>query len=265
MAIATNGGHVSRAIDFLESENKYFIVGGTQVWENKDSEGTEIFTNAGVTDFKLRDVIALKKVEKEHLVVEVKPKEGEDTSKYIRYKDGYWKIVPQSISTTVREDADKGATSIVVDTNAGFSIGDKVRIQYGALNNPNYYDTVIVNKSGSNMLTVEKGTPEKILTNSTVEGGALVEGARYVYLECTLRYDDFPMATFRQIGLCTRVVPRDDLEATNNTDILRAKDYTDTKISNEYTSLGILEILDNRKPNQRSSDQQEQFSLIIEF
>lgn len=265
MAIATNGGHVSRAIDFYESENKYFIIGGTKEWSTKADDGTEIADTPTVEDFKLIDVVALKKVEQTHLVIKVVPKADEDTSNYIRYRDDYYKKIPKSIATTVTEvvlkEEGKSKHTMSVSDNSPFSIGDKIRIQYGNLADSNYYDTTITGKTGSTSITVADAFPDTIYDKATIEGGALIEGARYVYVDCTLSYDTFPMTTYRQIGLCTRVVPHANV---TDTDILRSKTWSN-KEYNDYTSLGILEILDNRRPNVRSSDQQEHLSLIIEF
>lgn len=239
IAIAVNGGHVSRALDFYNTVGKYFIIGGTTPWEDETTPPAP-----QVTDFKLNDVVGLKKVENVYLVVP-------DSEGSIQYRNQNWKIVSPSIETTVASAGVTANTSVVPVTSvAGMTVGSKLRIA-------NTYEGKILSISESRV-TLDTAAPETIKSGSKVIGGALVEGAKYVYVDCYLNYDEFPLVTYRQIGLCTRVTP-------NTEDILRAAFYTTGGTTDEYTSLGILEILDNRVPSTRDISQRELLSLIIEF
>lgn len=241
MAIATNGGHVSRALDFYHSEGKYFIIGGTEPWEDDSTPDTP-----QVIDFKLKDIIGLKKVDNTYLVIPT-----EETEDVISYRSQNWKKVSVSVNTTI---GDAGVTAdsevIPVVSLDGITVGSKLRIN-------NLYEGKVKSISGLNV-TLDTAAPESIAPGSPVLGGALVEGAKYVYVECYLNYDEFPIATYRQIGLCTGVTP-------NTEDILRASAYNLIGGTDEFTSLGILEILDNRIPSTRDINQRELLSLIIEF
>lgn len=238
MAIAVNGGHVSRALDFYHAVGKYFIIGGTTPWEDEATPDTP-----NVTDFKLIDVVGLKKVDNTHLVIP-------DPSGTIHYRNQNWKIVSESINTTVSATGvTANATVVPVTSVAGLVVGSKLRIA-------NLYEGTITSISGL-LVTLDTPAPTDIPSGSSVVGGAIVEGAKYVYVDCYLNYDQFPLVTYRQIGLCSGVTP-------NTSDVLKAAAYT-LNGTNEYTSLGILEILDNRVPSTRDISQRELLSLIIEF
>lgn len=238
MAIAVNGGHVSRALDFYKSVGKYFIIGGTQSWDDETAPPAP-----SVSDYKLNDVIGLKKVDNIHLVVP-------DEKGTIQYRSQNWRIVSDHVRTTVSSaGVTLGSTVVPVTSVAGLTEGAKLRIN-------NAYEGTIQSISGL-LLTLDTPAPVQVPSGSPVLGGAMVEGAKYVYVDCYLNYDEFPLATYRQIGLCTGVLP-------NDRDVLRSAIYTNGGV-NEYTDLGNLEILDNRAPSPRDSNQREQLSLIIEF
>lgn len=238
MAIAVNGGHVARALDFYRTAGKYFIIGGTTPWDDDSAPDTP-----SVSDFRLKDVVGLKKVDNTHLVIP-------DANGSIQYRSQNWKIVSESINTTVSSaGVTNNATVVPVASVAGLTVGSKIRVA-------NIYECKITSISGL-LLTVDTPAPQDIPAGSTVIGGALVEGAKYVYVDCYLNYDQFPLVTYRQIGLCTGVTP-------NTEDVLKDAAYS-LSGTNEYTSLGNLEILDNRVPSTRDISQRELLSLIIEF
>lgn len=241
MAIAVNGGHVSRALDFYNKENKYFIIGGSTPWEN---EPTPDLPN--VEDFKLRDVIGLKRIDNTFLVV---PDNDKGT---IVYRDQKWRVVSAGVTTKVIGDIPKDATSIPIESISGLVVGAKIRIN-------NQYEGIILNITGTS-LVLDKAAPANIPDGSKVEGGALIEGAKYVYVEGYLEYDKFPLITYRQIGLCTGVTPK----SPDDANILKSASYS-LSGTNEYDGLGVLEILDNRAPIARDIDMRELISMIIEF
>ena len=238
MALATNGGHIARALEFYNTEGKYFIVGGTQPWSDE-----AVPESPSVTDFKLRDVVALKKVDNAYLVI---PNENGT----IHYRSQNWKIVPARVETTLQSAITAGSTTIQVASVAGLTQGSKIRIN-------NIYEATITNTPASSTLTLDTAAPVNIPNLAPVIGGALVEGAKYVYLECSLNYSEFPICTYRQIGLCTGVTP-------NTSDILKCASES-LSGNDEWTNLGILEILDNRVPATRDPNQRELLSLIVEF
>ena len=239
MAIAVDGGHVSRAIDFYNNPSKYFIIGGTKPWADETTPDTP-----NVKDFRLRDVIGLKKATNVQLVVP-------DENGTIQYRTQNWRIVLPEITTRISSvGVTKNSTVISVTSTEGLKAGAKLRVN-------NLYEGKIVSISGS-LITLDTEAPEAIPAGALVLGGAFVEGAKYVYVETYLEYDRFPIEpTYRQIGLCTGVTP-------NDSDTLLAAAYSPTG-TDQFTSLGVLEVLDNRLPASRDINQREQLSLILEF
>ena len=239
IAIAVNGGHVSRALDFYNAEGKYFIIGGTSPWEDET-----VPTPPTLDDFRLKDVVGLKKIDNCHLVVP-------DPEGTIQYRNQNWRIVTAYVKTTVSAGGVTAGSSVVpVESLQGILVGSKLRIN-------NLYEGKVTNISGSRV-TLDTSAPVDIPAGSVVLGGATVEGAKYVYIDCYLNYDSFPIVTYRQIGVCTGVTP-------NTPDILLSSKYTLSGSGDEYTSLGTLEILDNRVPNTRDISQRELLSVIIEM
>lgn len=242
MAIAVNGGHVSRALDFYDRESKYLIIGGSKPWDNEPTPDLP-----EITDFKLRDVIGLKKVDNTFLVI---PDNERGT---IVYRDQKWRVIPREIITKVgNEGILNGSNTFTIDSAAGLSVGSRLRIN-------NLYEGTITEMNGSTV-TLDTPAPANIDSGSPVLGGALIEGAKYVYVEGYLEYDRFPLATYRQLGLCTGVIPADP----SVTNILRSAEFNPKGVD-EYSSLGVLEILDNRSPIPRDINMRELISLIIEF
>lgn len=238
MAIAVNGGHVSRALEFYRAAGKYFIIGGTRPWDDETHPPAP-----NVEDFRLIDVVGLKRVDNTHLVVP-------DENGTIQYRNQNWRIVQDRIETTIGSSGvTSGSTVISVVDVAGLVEGSKVRVN-------NLYEGTIISKSGL-LLTLDTPAPEDIPAYSPVLAGALVEGAKYVYTDCYLNYDEFPIVTYRQVGLCTGVTP-------NSEDILLSSSNQGVT-KDEYSSLGVLEILDNRLPSTRDINQREMLSLIVEF
>lgn len=242
MAIAVNGGHVSRALDFYQKGSKYIIVGGTQVWEDEPTPDTP-----NVADFKLKDVIGLKKVDNTFLVV------PDNENGTISYRDQKWRVVLESLETKVGVSGISNGSNIVnVESVTGLTVGSRIRIG-------DIYEGTITAISGLK-LTLDTKSPQTVNADVPVIGGAIVEGAKYVYIEGYLEYDHFPLATYRQIGLCTGVVPKDP----SNDNILRSAAFS-TSREDEYSSLGLLEILDNRSPIPRDRNMRELISMIVEF
>ena len=238
MAIAVNGGHISRALDFYNAVGKYFIIGGTTPWTDETNPPAP-----NLTDFKLLDVVGLKKVDNVHMVIP-------HASGTIQYRDQNWKIVSPNVNTVVSNaEVTSGSYNVTVSSVSGLVEGSKIRIN-------NMYEGTITAIAGTT-LTLDTAAPSDIAIGSPILGGAYVEGAKYVYVDCYLNYDEFPLVTYRQLGLCTGVLP-------NTPDVLRSAAYA-IGGSNEYTSLGILEVLDNRVPATRNVSQRELLSLIIEF
>jgi hypothetical protein len=83
---------------------------------------------------------------------------------------------------------------------------------------------------------------------------ALAQGARWVYVQTELAYDEVPLLTYRQIGLFSRLVKKTSVPAGQL-----------ALLPTEVETSGYLEVLDNRKPVTRQVDQKEILELIVEF
>lgn len=240
IAIAVTQGHVQRALEFYKKLGKYFIIGGTQTWEDESNP-----PSPSIEEYKLKDVVGLKRVDDCQLVVP-------DENGEIEYRTQKWRKVSTPFYTQISTNpVSAGNTIIQVNSMTGMVIGGKLRI------GSTYEGKITAVNFTTNQITLDTPAPSIIPVGATVEGGALVEGAKYVYIDCYLSYNQFPIVTYRQIGLCTEVLP-------NTENILRSAAYSASG-NDEYTSLGVLEIIDNRSPSTRDIDQQEMLSLIVEF
>lgn len=83
---------------------------------------------------------------------------------------------------------------------------------------------------------------------------AIEEGARWVYIDCYLRYDELPLSDYRQIGVYSRLKPKTSVPPGKY-----------NLLPSEVDDRGILEVLDNRKRVSRQIDQKENLTLVIEF
>lgn len=239
MAIITNGGHAQRALDFYDKTGKYFIIGGTTPWE---TESTPPSPESSV--FTLEGIIALKSVDNYYIV-------KKDPSGSISYNNENWKIVPPRIDTTLRLSISQGDTEISLNSISGLTEGSKLRIH-------ELYEGKIVSiNSITRVVQLDTPAPADISLGSTVKAGAVIEGAHHVYLESILEFDTFPLVTYRQAGLCVGVTP-----STEN--IMRAAAYSESG-SDEYTSIGTLEVLDNKPPVIRNTSMSERLCVMLEF
>ena len=83
---------------------------------------------------------------------------------------------------------------------------------------------------------------------------AIAMGAHWVYIEASVYYDEMAAAAYRQIGVFSRVKPNDGIP-----------EGKELLLPEEIKSVGILEILDQRKVVTRNEDSKDTFSMIIEF
>lgn len=239
MAIATNQGHVNRAIEFYNRVSKFFSIGRTTAWDD-DSNPPAPTTGMYAID----ELVGFKKVDNCYLVIQ-------DPNGTIDYRTEKWRIVADKVETTTNANIASGATTVKLTSLAGITKGCKIRI------NNQYEGTVTALNTSQNQVTLDTAAPSTITSGAPVLGGALVENAKYVYLDCYLNYDDFPLVTYRQIGVNTGVEP-------TSGDILLSAQYSNSG-TNEFTNVGTLEVVDNRKPTARQVDQKELIAILIEF
>lgn len=78
-------------------------------------------------------------------------------------------------------------------------------------------------------------------------------GAHWVYIEAQVLYNDLPAVAYRQIGVFSRVQPKQTVSDPS------------TLLPSDIENQGILEIFDQRKVVTRNEDSRDVFSMIIEF
>ena len=78
--------------------------------------------------------------------------------------------------------------------------------------------------------------------------------ARWVYIECTLNYDEIPLGVYRQVGVLSGLKRASGVSETKN-----------ALSSTEIVSQGNLLVVDNRIPTTRQKYQRETLSFILEF
>ena len=83
---------------------------------------------------------------------------------------------------------------------------------------------------------------------------AIQLGAHWVYIEASIYYDELPATAYRQIGVFSRVALKDG--------VLESQSIL---LPSDIKSIGILEVLDQRKVVTRNADSRDTFSMIIEF
>jgi hypothetical protein len=239
MAIATRGSHVARAIEFFKRNDKYFGIGRVSAWDNETAPPAP-----DSNLYNIQELVGLKKVDNCYLVIQ-------DENGSIEYRDSKWRIVPETLETSLSTTVSSGGFDIQLQSLLGVTLGSKLRVD------DKYEGVITAVDSPNNTVTLDTAAPSLINAGAKVIGGAVVEGARWVYVDSYLRYEQFPLVTYRQVGVYSMVQPA-------NLDIMKSAAYS-TEAVDEYTKTGILEVVDNRKPTPREVDQKELLSLIIEF
>lgn len=83
---------------------------------------------------------------------------------------------------------------------------------------------------------------------------AISKKCNHIYITATINYDEFSSVTsYRQIGIVTKLEPKPGKESSS---LLMPTDVKNP---------GWLEILENRTPVYRSTDQMEKLAIILEF
>lgn len=83
---------------------------------------------------------------------------------------------------------------------------------------------------------------------------AMAQGARWVYLETTINYDELPLGQYRQVGVYTGLTVKAGVSAGKN-----------ALVPAEVEENGVLEIIDNRQMSNRQIDTKEKLTVIIEL
>lgn len=83
---------------------------------------------------------------------------------------------------------------------------------------------------------------------------AMAEGARWIYIETTINYDELPLGFYRQVGIYVNLVKKAGVAAGKV-----------TLLPDEVENAGTLEAYDNRQLSNRQIDTTEKLSVVIEF
>lgn len=79
------------------------------------------------------------------------------------------------------------------------------------------------------------------------------KGAKWVYVDCYINYEELPLGFYRQVGLLVDLVP--NLDSVNKIALL----------PEQVQSQGVLFLVDNRTLTTRRINQKEHLSFIVEF
>lgn len=82
---------------------------------------------------------------------------------------------------------------------------------------------------------------------------AFQQKSRWVLVEVTIRFDELPPVSYRQIGIYSRVRT---IEGSQGKQIL---------MPNEIEDVGLLEVINNRKVVTRQSETKDTYFMILEF
>lgn len=80
---------------------------------------------------------------------------------------------------------------------------------------------------------------------------AVSNGCTSIIIEAVLDRDELPLLTYRQVGLQVKV--------NSNATVMTGDQF------NALADTGTLEVIDNRKPQTRAEDQEEQIKFLIMF
>lgn len=83
---------------------------------------------------------------------------------------------------------------------------------------------------------------------------AKAKGAKWVYIESTIRYDELPLGRYRQVGVYTNIKLKSGVSPSKF-----------NLLPSEVEDHGLLEVIDNRTDSNRQIDQREVLSLVLEF
>ena len=96
-----------------------------------------------------------------------------------------------------------------------------------------------------------RGTKWKVV----LPENAVAQGARWVYVSTYLYYTELPTtAVYRQVGIYSGLT--------------KAEGVSNSKyalLPSDVSNAGLLEVIDNRKPEYRSGDMREYLKILIEF
>lgn len=112
-------------------------------------------------------------------------------------------------------------------------------------------DTVqLVIQDNVNGTITYQGQKWSVVTTANAQSS----GAKWVYVSTTIADTDLPLGYYRQVGVYTGLTKANGVGAG-------VKALTPAQVQ----TAGSLEVLDNRQPSNRLSNQRETISVIIEF
>jgi hypothetical protein len=89
--------------------------------------------------------------------------------------------------------------------------------------------------------------------STVTTANAYSQGAKWVMVTAYLEYDELPVdIQYRQVGVFTGLTPNTGVTKSN-------------LLPSEVSSVGQMEVLDNRKPEIRDIDKKEGIVVIVEF
>jgi len=275
MAITTNRAHVVRALDFFNKSETYFAIGKRTAWSEEDGSGASD-TNPPAPDTmttEIKETIGFKKVENIFMVV---PDNDEGT---ISYRDSRWKVVPADqalaqnakwvyIDTTIRYDELPLGfyRQIGVFTDLKKKKGEKEVVTLTVNSKATEAGNVAVTLDGQvTSVSIKKdATAIEVATaiRGTVFNGYVTGGESSTNI-VTFTADTVGKKGEASFSSANTGITADMSVTTNGQDATPAEKTN--LLPEEVADIGRLEVIDNRQPANRQSDQKEKLSLVIEF
>jgi hypothetical protein len=259
-ATTTTAGHVARALRFFEEDELFLGIAVTEPWDNEeipdtaDPEAVNIgkisghtYSGASLNSSNARATLNTDPFELGVLTYRVTALSA--TTYEVRRLDNNSIVGSSSYTAQAnpRTDIIPGVSLLVSNTSmtTGHQYTFKVDGPIGFKAIEQRY-MVVPDVSG----TIDYRGQRWAIVSPT---DAFDLGARYVYVQAVLRYDELPLTDFRQIGLFSGLTRK---VGVSNVD--------QSLLPNQVETTGALELIDNRQVITRNVNQKETISFIIE-
>lgn len=259
-ATTTTAGHVARALRFFNESELFFGIAVTEPWDNESvpDNADPLAVNIGKISLKTYSGASLNSGNTTVDFSTAPFLNGVLTYRVVALTASTYEVRRMDNNTVV------GSASYAAQSAARTNIvqGLAIKVTSTSMSAGDYFsfkvDGPIGYKAVSSKYMVipdDSGTidyrGQRWLIVSPSE--AYTRGARFVYVQARMQYDELPITDFRQIGVFSGLTRA---TGVSNVDL--------SLLPSQVESTGALELIDNRTVITRNINQQENFSFIIE-
>lgn len=257
-AITTATGHTARALRFYNESNIYIAFGKTSNWTNENSPPSPD-SNARNIGMIVGETYVGGSLSGSNCVAKI------NADVYTGGSKTYILKALTSSTYEVREmvgDVLVGNASYSVQTapRTNVIVGVDITVT-GTLVANHTYTFTVDGPIGYKAVSVKYMVVPDNVDGTIIHGSqkyrivspsnAYSENARWVYIETTFSYDELPINDFRQLAVFSGLTRANGVTA-------------EAVIPSQVSSAGILEVLENRRVQYRSEEQQELIAYVIE-